>query len=133
MAITTASKKGRRALISRDQGVWCRPPASSKDRKARRLVPVNAFRDPLPFQLFIEVAKQDGIKHQQKEEDKEDMFAGEQDPIKEHLDVEDMFTDQKEEELVVVVSSEEDLFAEVQDPIKEQLDVEDMFGGGHVR
>ena len=76
VVVTTASKAGRRKLMRRSQE-WCRPASSSQSSRAERcLLPVMAFRDPLPFQLIIEVAQQDAIIQQQQQQEVEEEEEG---------------------------------------------------------
>ena len=120
---------------------WCRSASSQYRRADKSLLPVMAFRDPLPFQLYIEARQEDAIIHQQEdmlveeeeEEEEEDLFAWEHENLPQReddreiypdgkvpiVDVEDMFAqeeeagnDQEKKKEEKVMFSDEDMFAE---------------------
>ena len=116
VVMTTAKRSGRRAMMRRSKD-WCRPDSSQYSRADKSLVPVMAFRDPLPFHLYIEACQEDAIINQQEEEvveeeeeEEEDLFAWYYEELAQREDDREIYPDGKVP--LVAVEGEEDLFAQ---------------------
>ena len=124
LVMAAARRSGRRAVMKRSQD-WCRMSSSQYSKADKSLVPVMAFRDPLPFQLYIEACQEDAIINNQQEEElvveeeddeEEDMFAWHHQELPQREEDIEIYPDGKVPIVELPdIEWEEDMFAEDQE------------------